>query len=150
MFILCRIAIAEAGKPCRKDTPHQLSFSNNCVSLFTFAFVSTSRWLAEIWQLSRRGATGKLEAEFKFQRRSCKLYFSFPAPSPEHPGELTRRVMEGLLLFTRKALIKTVRVGGKGLSVKWLRSKILLSFYITNCPLFFFVDMHLFASFRNK
>ena len=33
--------------------------------LFTFALVSASRWLAEIWQLSRRGATGELEAEFK-------------------------------------------------------------------------------------
>ena len=41
--------------------------------LFTFALVSASRWLAEIWQLSRRGATGELELEFKLQRRSCKL-----------------------------------------------------------------------------
>ena len=29
-----------------------------------FALASTSRWLAEIWQLSRRAATGKLKAEF--------------------------------------------------------------------------------------
>ena len=50
--------------------------------------------------------------------------------------------MEGLLLFTRKAFIKTVRVGGEG---KRLRSKILLNFYITNYPLFFFVVMHIFA-----
>ena len=46
--------------------------------LFTFALVSASRWLAEIWQLSRRGATGELEAEFKFQRRSCKFSFLVP------------------------------------------------------------------------
>ena len=45
-----------------------------------------SRWLAEIWQLSRRGATGKLEAAFKFQRHSCKLSFLFA------PGELARRL----------------------------------------------------------
>ena len=32
--------------------------------LFTFALVSPSRWFAEIWQLSRRIATGKLEVEF--------------------------------------------------------------------------------------
>ena len=70
MLILCRIDIAEAGKPYRKDTPHQLPLSNNHVSLFTFAFVATSRWFAEIWQLSRRGAKGKLEVEFKFQRPS--------------------------------------------------------------------------------
>ena len=34
--------------------------------LFTFALVLASRWLAEIWQLSRRGATGELEVEFNF------------------------------------------------------------------------------------
>ena len=32
--------------------------------LFTFELVSPSRWFAEIWQLSRRRATGKLELEF--------------------------------------------------------------------------------------
>ena len=30
------------------------------------ALVSASRWLTEIWQLSRQGATGELEVEFKF------------------------------------------------------------------------------------
>ena len=44
--------------------------------LFTFALVFASRWLAEIWQLSRRGATGVLEM-VKFQRLSCKLSFIF-------------------------------------------------------------------------
>ena len=44
---------------------------------FHFAFIFTSRWLAEIWQLSRRGATGELEVEFKFQRHSCKFSFLF-------------------------------------------------------------------------
>ena len=28
-----------------------------------------------IWQLIRQGATGELEVEFKFQRRSCNLSF---------------------------------------------------------------------------
>ena len=46
--------------------------------LFTIALFSASRWLLEIWQLSRRGATGELEVEFKFQRRSCKLSFLSP------------------------------------------------------------------------
>ena len=55
--------------------------------LFTFALVFASRWLAKIWQLSRRGATGELEVEFKFQRRSCK--FSFP---PRRQSELARRL----------------------------------------------------------
>ena len=45
--------------------------------LFTFALIFTSHWLAEIWQLSRRGATGELEVEFKFQRHSWKFSFLF-------------------------------------------------------------------------
>ena len=45
--------------------------------LFTFVLVSTSRWLAEIWHSSWRNATGELEVEFKFQRRSCKLSVLF-------------------------------------------------------------------------
>ena len=54
--------------------------------LFTFPFVSASRWLAEIWQLSRQRATGELEVEFEIQRRSCKLSFlSFQAPSARAP-----------------------------------------------------------------
>ena len=67
--------------------------------LFTFALVSASRWLAEIWQLSRRGATGELEVEFKFQRRSCKLSFLFP---PCHQSALetllTGYFLQGLTL----------------------------------------------------
>ena len=47
--------------------------------LFTFALVSASRWLTEIWQLSQRGATGELEVEFQFQNSSCKLSFLFPS-----------------------------------------------------------------------
>ena len=62
--------------------------------LFTFALVSPSRWLSEIWQLSRRGATGELKVEFKFQRRSCKLSFVFPpcrhsTPESLHAGYVT-------------------------------------------------------------
>ena len=46
--------------------------------MFTFALVSTLCCLAEIWQLSHRGAIGGLEVEFKFQRCSCKLSFLLP------------------------------------------------------------------------
>ena len=46
--------------------------------LLTFMLISALRWLAEIWQFSRRGATGELEVEFKFQRHSHKLSFLFP------------------------------------------------------------------------
>ena len=51
---------------------------NNDVITLGFFFVSTFRWLAEIWQLIRRGVTGELGVEFKFQRRNCKLSFIFP------------------------------------------------------------------------
>ena len=58
--------------------------------LFTFALVSTSRWLAEIWQLSLRGATEELDVEFKFQRqtRSCKSSFLFPSRRQSAPESL--------------------------------------------------------------
>ena len=63
--------------------------------LFTLALISASRWLAEIWRLSRRGATGELEVEFKSQRHSCKAVrspsFSCP-PLPKNPPELSCRL----------------------------------------------------------
>ena len=62
--------------------------------LFTFALVSTSRWLAEIWQLSRREATWELEVEIKFQRRSCKLSFLFSPRRQSAPESL----LEGYFL----------------------------------------------------
>ena len=62
--------------------------------LFTFAIFSASRWLAEIWQLSGQGATRELEVEFKFRRRSCKRLLPFPAPPPERPEELARRLKQ--------------------------------------------------------
>jgi len=47
-----------------------------------FAHNSASHWLAEIWQLSRWGATGELKEEFKSQRHSCKLSFLPLPPTP--------------------------------------------------------------------
>ena len=58
---------------------------------FTFALVSASRWVAEIWQLSRRGVTGKVEVEFKFKLRAL---IPFPALPPDRPGELARRLLK--------------------------------------------------------
>ena len=61
--------------------------------VFTFMLVSALSWLVEIWQLSRCGATGKLEAEFKFQRHTCgcKLSPLFSALVPEGPKVLAHR-----------------------------------------------------------
>ena len=56
--------------------------------LLTFALVTALRWLAEIWQLSRRGAAAELEAEFKFQRHSCKLSVLFPPRRRSDPESL--------------------------------------------------------------
>ena len=47
------------------------------VCLHLAALVFASHCLAEISQLTWQGATGELEVEFKFQRRSCKLSFLF-------------------------------------------------------------------------
>ena len=55
---------------------------------FTLALVSASRWLAEIGQLSWRGATGALEVEFNFERRICKLSFLFPPRRQSTPDSL--------------------------------------------------------------
>ena len=44
--------------------------------------------MAEIWQLSGREATGELEAEFKFQRRSYKLSFLLPPRRQSAPESL--------------------------------------------------------------
>ena len=63
-----------------------ISFPLACVfqCLFTFALISASPWLVEMWQLSWWGATGELEMEFKFQRCICKLsFFSLPYPALE-------------------------------------------------------------------
>ena len=75
--------------------------------LFTFVLVSASRWLAEIWQLSRRGTTGKLEVEFKFQRLIFASSSSFSRSTAGAPGELARKLPEPLSL--RKALGVTDR-----------------------------------------
>ena len=63
--------------------------------LVTFALVSASRWLPEIWQLSRPEATGELEVEFKSHRRSCKLSFLFPPRRQSTPESL----LQAILLF---------------------------------------------------
>ena len=44
-----------------------------------------SYWLVEIGQPGQWGATGELEVEFKFQRRSCKLTPSFSSPTARAP-----------------------------------------------------------------
>ena len=61
------------------DISNDVITLGSCFSIFVYIRARfASRWLEEIWQLSRRGAPGVLEVEFKFQRRSCKLSFLFP------------------------------------------------------------------------
>ena len=59
--------------------------------LFTCVLFTASCSLAEIWQLSWLGATGKLEVEFKFQRCSCKLSLLF-LPAARAPQQLAHRL----------------------------------------------------------
>ena len=63
--------------------------------LFRFALDSASCCLPEISLLSRPGATGELEVEFKSQRRSCKLSFLFPPRRQSAPESL----LQAILLF---------------------------------------------------
>ena len=64
----------------RDDISNDVITLGTCFSRFVyirarirFALIG---WL--VWQLSRRGTTGELEVEFKFQRGSCKLSLFFP------------------------------------------------------------------------
>ena len=62
--------------------------------LFTVALVSASCWLSEIWQLSGRGTTGKLEVEFKINSRDVVASSSsISRPAARVPGELARRLI---------------------------------------------------------
>ena len=58
--------------------------SNDIITLGTFISMFVYNrdsfyfsWFAEIEQLNQQEAKGELEVEFKFQRRSCKLFFLF-------------------------------------------------------------------------
>ena len=62
--------------------------SNDVITLDTSFSMLHSRWLEGFSRLSRQGATGELEVEFKFQRRSCKLSFLFPPRRQSVPGSL--------------------------------------------------------------
>ena len=104
-------------------TPLPLAHAFACFSMFVYIRAhSASHRLEEIWQLSRQGATGKLEAEFKFQRFSCKLSFLFPR---HHPGELARRLIIFFIIVTItfiKSLLQTYHGlnlrSGMGIHVK--------------------------------
>ena len=72
--------------------------------LFSFTLVSSLRWLAKIWQLSWQGATGELEVEFKFPRRSCKLSFLVPP----HRQNAPESSLAGYLQWFKLSLIQRI------------------------------------------
>ena len=74
-------------------------------------------------------------------------FTSFSRPATRAPRRVCSQANGGTAVIHQESIYKNSEGWGEG---KWLRSKILLNFYNTNYPLFFFVDMHLFASFRNK
>ena len=60
----------------RDDIRNYVITLGMCFSMIVYIRACcTSRCLAKIWQLSRWGATGEVEVEFKFQRHSCKFSF---------------------------------------------------------------------------
>ena len=65
----------------------------------TLALVSASCCLAEIRQLGRRGATWELEAEYKFQRSSCKLSFLFPPAASWAPRRACSPAIPNCVFF---------------------------------------------------
>ena len=54
-----------------------------------------SKLFGELWRL---GATGELEVEFKFQRRSCKLSFLFP-PAARAPRRACSQAIPNSVFF---------------------------------------------------
>ena len=90
--------------------------------LFTFALISASRWLAEIWQYSRRGAAGEMGVEFKFQRRSCKLSLLF---SPRHQSILDTLLAgyRSLDFWTLVNLVFSRQTGFSSVSIRLLMSR---------------------------
>ena len=81
----------------RDDISKDVSTLGACFHVF-FNVCLHSCWFllcADWWKsdsLSQCGATGELEAEFKFQRHSCKLSFLFSALLPERPRALAHRL----------------------------------------------------------
>ena len=60
--------------------------SNDAITLGTCFSMFVYNCVRFRFALSQRGATGELEVEFKFQRRSCELSFLFP-PRPQSASE---------------------------------------------------------------
>ena len=88
--------------------------------LFIHAVVSALRWMAEIWQISRRGATGELEMEFKLQRRrALSIYQTLWETSMERSIE--RRTCEFDTSSIRlNGLVFKIQDGGTDIAVNSL------------------------------
>ena len=71
------------------DISYDFITLGTCFSMFVYIRACFRfALMAEIWQLSQQGATVELEAEFKFQRHSCKLSFLFPPHRQSAPESL--------------------------------------------------------------
>ena len=65
-----------------------------------------SKLFGELWRL---GATGELEVEFKFQRRSCKLSFLFP-PAARAPRRACSQAIPNSVFFHFTSSNKPLRL----------------------------------------
>ena len=71
------------------DISNDVITLGTCFSMFVYIGARFRfAMIGGIWQLSRRGATGELEMEVEFQRRSCKLSFIFPPRRKSAPDSL--------------------------------------------------------------
>ena len=147
MLILCRIAMAEAGKPYRKDTPRQLPIWNDCVSVFYIRVCLHFTLFGGNLTAQSTGSHREIGGGIQIPKAYFVSFTSFSRPATRVPRRTRSQANVGTAAIHQESIYKNSEGRGEG---KRLRSKILLNFYITNYSLFFFVVMHLFASFRNK
>ena len=105
------------------DISNDVITFGTCFSMFVYIrLISASRWLAEIWQYSRRGAAEEMEVEFKFQRRSCKLALLFPPRHQSTPDTLLAS-HRSLNFWTIVNLVFSRQTGFSSASIRLLISR---------------------------
>ena len=117
MLILCRIAIAEAGKPYRKDTPRQLPIWNNCVSVFLH---SRSSPLHADWRKSDSSVDGEPQGNWRWNSNSRDVVASSPSfsrPAARAPRRACSQANGGTAVIHQESIYKKSEVWGKGVLV---------------------------------
>ena len=125
-------------------------FTSPIIRCFLVCLYSRSSTLHADWRKSDSSVDGERQENWRRNSNSKGVIVSptsFFRPAARAPRRAFSPANGGTTFIHQESIYKNSEGWGQG---KWLRSKILLSFYITNYSLFFFVVMHLFASFRIK